>query len=62
MLLPTLPACPPELPISAYAGEIAAALRTHPVVIVSGDTASGKTTQVPVSAKRLAALWKRVFA
>ncbi|MDX9866637.1 MAG: DUF3418 domain-containing protein [Kiritimatiellia bacterium] len=50
MSFPNPPACPPDLPISAHAGEIAAALRAHPVVIVSGDTGSGKTTQLPVIA------------
>src|SRR5262249_55981272 len=40
-------AYPPELPISQRASEIAAAIRAHPVVIVSGETGSGKTTQLP---------------
>ncbi len=38
---------PPELPITAHADAIAAALRNHQVVIVCGDTGSGKTTQLP---------------
>ena len=38
---------PPELPISSRAGEIVAAIREHPVLIVAGDTGSGKTTQLP---------------
>jgi ATP-dependent helicase HrpA len=38
---------PPELPVSRRADEIAAAIRAHPVVIVSGETGSGKTTQLP---------------
>ena len=38
---------PPELPVSQRADEIAAAIRDHPVVIVSGETGSGKTTQLP---------------
>ena len=38
---------PPELPITAHADAIAQALRDHPVVIVCGDTGSGKTTQLP---------------
>ncbi|MFO1283111.1 MAG: ATP-dependent RNA helicase HrpA [Burkholderiales bacterium] len=38
---------PPELPVSQRAGEIAAAIRDHPVVIVCGETGSGKTTQLP---------------
>jgi len=38
---------PPELPITAHADIIADALRGHQVVIVCGDTGSGKTTQLP---------------
>ena len=38
---------PPELPISERVEEIAAAIRTHQVVIVAGETGSGKTTQLP---------------
>jgi ATP-dependent RNA helicase HrpA len=38
---------PPELPISARAEEITAAIQRHPVVIVAGETGSGKTTQLP---------------
>ena len=38
---------PPELPVSQRADDIAAAIREHPVVIVSGETGSGKTTQLP---------------
>ncbi|MEM8982898.1 MAG: ATP-dependent RNA helicase HrpA [Pseudomonadota bacterium] len=38
---------PPELPISGARESIAAALSEHPVVIVAGDTGSGKTTQLP---------------
>ena len=38
---------PPELPITARRQEITAAIRAHRVVIVSGDTGSGKTTQIP---------------
>jgi len=37
----------PDLPISAAREEILAALRAHPVVIVAGETGSGKTTQLP---------------
>ena len=40
-------AYPPDLPVSQRAGEIAAAIRAHPVVIVCGETGSGKTTQLP---------------
>src|ERR1044072_7686893 len=38
---------PPALPLSARRDEIAAAIRAHQVVIVSGETGSGKTTQLP---------------
>ncbi len=38
---------PPELPISARADEIIAAIRDHPVLILAGETGSGKTTQIP---------------
>jgi ATP-dependent helicase HrpA len=38
---------PAELPISAKAAEIQAAVRDHQLVIVAGETGSGKTTQLP---------------
>src|SRR4051812_44084775 len=38
---------PPELPISARAEDIARAVAEHQVIIVSGATGSGKTTQLP---------------
>ncbi|MDR7252343.1 ATP-dependent helicase HrpA [Nocardioides sp. BE266] len=38
---------PPELPVSARRDDIAAAIRDHQVVIVAGETGSGKTTQLP---------------
>ncbi len=37
----------PGLPISARRPEILEALRAHPVLIVAGDTGSGKSTQLP---------------
>ena len=37
----------PELPVSQRKDEIAAAIRDHQVVIVAGETGSGKTTQLP---------------
>ena len=38
---------PPELPVSAQRDVIARALMDHQVVIVCGETGSGKTTQLP---------------
>ena len=38
---------PEQLPVCAVRGEIAAAIRDHQVVIVAGETGSGKTTQLP---------------
>ncbi len=38
---------PDELPVSARREDIAAAIRDHQVVIVAGETGSGKTTQLP---------------
>lgn len=42
-----LPTYPDELPVSARRTDIAAALNTHQVIIVAGETGSGKTTQLP---------------
>lgn len=41
------PAYPMELPVSGKKEEIAAAILQHQVVIVCGETGSGKTTQLP---------------
>src|SRR5437879_202824 len=41
------PEFPPELPICARREEIAKAISSHQVVIVCGETGSGKTTQLP---------------
>jgi ATP-dependent helicase HrpA len=38
---------PPGLPVSQRKDEIATAIRDHQVVIVAGETGSGKTTQLP---------------
>ncbi|HEY4038817.1 MAG TPA: ATP-dependent RNA helicase HrpA [Burkholderiaceae bacterium] len=38
---------PDELPVSARRDEIGEAIRANPVVIVCGETGSGKTTQLP---------------
>ena len=37
----------PDLPVAARRAEILAALAHHRVLILSGETGSGKTTQVP---------------
>ena len=42
-----------ELPICEHREEIVALLKSHPVVIVCGDTGSGKTTQLPKMALEL---------
>ena len=51
---PTPPITYPEaLPVSARRDEIARAIAQHPVVIVCGETGSGKTTQLPKIALEL---------
>ncbi|MBW7860085.1 MAG: ATP-dependent RNA helicase HrpA, partial [Rhodocyclaceae bacterium] len=42
-----VPEFPPELPVTQRRAEIAAAISAHQVVIVCGETGSGKTTQLP---------------
>jgi ATP-dependent helicase HrpA len=37
----------PDLPVAARADDIIAAIREHQVVVVAGETGSGKTTQLP---------------
>ncbi|HVX07183.1 ATP-dependent RNA helicase HrpA, partial [Humibacter sp.] len=46
---PDIPAIhfPPELPVSERRDDIARAIESHQVVIVAGETGSGKTTQLP---------------
>jgi ATP-dependent helicase HrpA len=41
------PEFPPDLPVSGMREAIARAIREHQVVIVCGETGSGKTTQLP---------------
>jgi ATP-dependent RNA helicase HrpA len=38
---------PPELPVSQRKDDIMRAIRDHQVVIIAGETGSGKTTQIP---------------
>jgi ATP-dependent helicase HrpA len=44
---------PEQLPVSARRAEISDALRDHQVVVVAGETGSGKTTQIPKIALEL---------
>ncbi len=46
-MTPTRYKIPTELPIAAHAQELVEAIRANQVVIVCGDTGSGKTTQLP---------------
>ncbi|SEL65422.1 ATP-dependent RNA helicase HrpA [Streptacidiphilus jiangxiensis] len=41
------PAYPEELPVSGRREDILEAIRDHQVVIIAGETGSGKTTQIP---------------
>ena len=50
-LLPQV-AYPEDLPITARKDEIVAAIRAHRVVVVAGETGSGKTTQLPEDVPR----------
>ena len=36
-----------DLPVAEHADEIAAAIKSHQVIIIAGETGSGKTTQLP---------------
>ncbi len=38
---------PPELPIASYLSEIKTLLQRHSVLVIAGETGSGKTTQLP---------------
>ena len=38
---------PEDLPVSARRADIADAIKAHQVVVVAGETGSGKTTQLP---------------
>ncbi|MDP2291172.1 MAG: ATP-dependent helicase, partial [Actinomycetota bacterium] len=40
-------ACPAELPLAARRDDLLTAIRDHQVVIVAGETGSGKSTQLP---------------
>ncbi len=38
---------PQDLPVSSHRDEIAQAIQQHPIILVCGETGSGKTTQLP---------------
>ena len=46
---------PPELPVTQKRDDIAQALAAHQVIIVAGETGSGKTTQLPKIALQMGA-------
>jgi ATP-dependent helicase HrpA len=45
--VPASIAYPPELPVSARREDLLATIRDHQVVVVAGETGSGKSTQLP---------------
>jgi len=45
--VPTRIDYPPELPVTARREDLKAAIRDHQVVVVAGETGSGKSTQLP---------------
>ena len=45
--LPTEVAVDPALPIASEAERLVALIREHQVVVIAGETGSGKTTQLP---------------
>src|SRR5699024_2604819 len=47
LMLPATISYPPELPVSERRDDIREVIRDHQVVIVAGETGSGKTTQLP---------------
>ena len=47
VISPELIEYPPELPVSAHREELLAAIGDNQVVVVAGETGSGKTTQIP---------------
>lgn len=49
-----------ELPVSQNMPEILEAIKSHNVVILSGETGSGKTTQVPKAILLLAEIMEQV--
>lgn len=46
-LIPTVISYPESLPVSEHRADIKKAIEDHQVVIIAGETGSGKTTQIP---------------
>ncbi len=42
-----VPSYPPELPITEWREKIISAIRQHQVLVITGETGSGKSTQIP---------------
>ncbi|MFZ2448830.1 MAG: ATP-dependent RNA helicase HrpA [Syntrophobacteraceae bacterium] len=42
-----VPSYPPELPITEWRDRIVSAIREHQVIVITGETGSGKSTQIP---------------
>ena len=42
-----VPSYPPELPITEWREKIVNAIREHQVLVITGETGSGKSTQIP---------------
>jgi ATP-dependent helicase HrpA len=42
-----VPSYPPELPIAEWREKIVGAIRDHQVLVITGETGSGKSTQIP---------------
>jgi ATP-dependent helicase HrpA len=45
--IPFVPSYPAELPITEWREEIVNAIREHQVLVITGETGSGKSTQIP---------------
>src|SRR5699024_11855724 len=52
-MLPATISYPPELPVVERRDDIAEVIRDHQVVLVAGETGSGKTTQLDRKSTRL---------
>jgi len=52
----------PDLPVSARSDEIVELIRNHQVLVVAGETGSGKTTQLPKICYRPGAVSKALLA